>query len=92
MSWLDAVIRDGLQDYYRAHGRYPPTITDLAIPFPGDGAKPEMLDNFAYSSDGTYFEVSHEVELDGEVYTHKRRAVRAETIYTQYYVNGKLRP
>jgi hypothetical protein len=90
MSWLNAAIREELDDYYKAKGKYPPQLSDLSIPFPGDGAKPEMLNNFKYVTDGTYYETVNEIRYDGEIETYKEHVFRGQMVFTEHYVNGKL--
>ena len=90
MSWLNAAIREELDDYYKAKGRYPPQLSDLTIPFPGDGAKPEMLNNFKYVTDGTYYEIIWEVRYGSGINTHKEHVVKGKMLFTEYYINGQL--
>jgi hypothetical protein len=70
MSWLNAVIREELDDYYEAKGRYPSHLSDLKIPFPGDGANPEMLNNFKYVTDGNFYEITWDMQYSSEINTH----------------------
>ncbi len=90
MLWLNAAIREELDDYYKAKSEYPPQLSDLTIPFPGDGARPEMLNNFKYVTDGTYYEVVCEIRYDGEIDTYKEHVLRGQMIFTERYVNGKF--
>jgi hypothetical protein len=90
MSWLNAAIRKELDDYYDAKGQYPTELADLSIPFPGDGAEPKMLNNFVYSTDGSYYEITWEIQYGSGINTHKEHAVRGQMIFTEYYINGQL--
>jgi len=90
MSWLNAAIREELDDYYKVKGRYPPQLSDLTIPFPGDGAKPEMLNNFKYVTDGSYYEITWEVRYGSGINAHKEHVVKGKMIFTEYYINGQL--
>jgi hypothetical protein len=90
MSWLNASIREELDDYYIAKGQYPSQLSDLTIPFPGDGAKPEMLNNFKYVTDGTYYEISWNFQFESGIDTYKEHVIRGKMLFTEHYINGQL--
>lgn len=90
MSWLNAAIREELDDYYTAKGQYPSQLSDLTIPFPGDGAKPEMLNNFKYVTDDSYYEITWEVRYGSSIDNYKEHVAKGKMIFTEYYINGQL--
>jgi hypothetical protein len=90
MSWLNASIREELDDYYKAKGRYPTQLSDLTIPFLGDGANPEMLNNFKYVTDGIYYEITWEVRYGSEIDAYKEHVAKGKMLFTEHYINGKL--
>jgi hypothetical protein len=90
MSWLNASIREELDDYYIVKGHYPQQLTELSIPFPGDGAKPEMLNNFKYVTDGNYYEITWDVKYGNGIHTHKEHILKGKMLFAEYYVNGQL--
>ena len=58
MSYLGNVLMPHLEEYYREHGNYPPSLMDLRIPekeLMGDGSKPEDLTRFQYDSGSNVF-------------------------------------
>jgi len=90
MSWLNAAISEELAEYYDTHGHYPDKLTDLTIPFPGDNAKPEMLEKFEYSTDGTSYEMICNIDwIDREIY--KEHAHAGKIIFVEHYIDGQLR-
>jgi hypothetical protein len=90
MSWLNAAIREELDDYYIAKGQYPSQLSDLSIPFPGDGAKPEMLNNFRYVTDGTFYEIIWEVQDGSGIDAYKEHVAKRKMLFTEHYINGQL--
>jgi hypothetical protein len=89
MSWLDAAISEELSKYYGTYGHYPAELTDLTIPFPGDNAKPEMLKNFEYSTDGTSYEIICNIDSIRRE-TRKEQASAGKIIFAEDYIDGQL--
>ncbi len=90
MSWLNAAIHEELDDYYIAKGQYPLQLSHLSIPFPGDGAKPEMLNNFKYVTDGTFYEIIWEVQYGSSIDAYKEHVAKGKMLFTEHYINGQL--
>ena len=90
MSWLDVALGEALADYYKAHNHYPEKLSELTIDFPGDNAKPEMLDEFKYSSDGKRYEVTWVMKRRGETLIHKRKGIEGKSSYTLTHINNRL--
>ena len=101
MSFLGAVIRETLDDYYRAHGNYPAKLTELkgtilshcyepGSEIPEQSKYIQMLDRFAYSTDKTYYEITWEVRDRGKLYTYKEHAVEGKISFDEAYINGQL--
>ena len=57
VSWLHAAIEEELDKHYYEKGFYPKNLNELTIPFPGDGADPDMLKHFTYTTDGKSFKL-----------------------------------
>ncbi len=91
MLWLEASVSESLNNYYRLNGNYPADLNELAIPFPGDNADPEMLRNFRYSTDGKDCEVICEIKhSNGSLRTYRKLAREGRIIRSEMYVDKEL--
>jgi len=90
MSWLDAALSEGLDNYYKGHNRYPEKLSDLKIDFPGDNAKPEMLDAFKYFTDGKRYEMTWVVKYRDKIHIHKRQGIRGKSSLRETHINNRL--
>jgi hypothetical protein len=99
MSFLNACIRENLQEFYKANDRYPENLQALRTSiakkaFPNklpDG--PNVMDyfnNFHYSSDGNSYEVNYQAKQGTTQFFHKENAYRGEFPNSELYVDGKL--
>jgi hypothetical protein len=71
MEWLAMALSEGLQAHYADNGKYPDKLGDVTVPFPGDHAKPEMLREFRYTTDGESYEMTWTVRYGGQLHTHR---------------------
>ena len=90
MMWLKTALSEGLMRHYRARGSYPSTIEDLSIEFPGDNAKPEMLGDFLYNTDGEWYELICDVRVKGKVRRYRECGSRGKVTASEAYVDGHL--
>lgn len=78
MCWVDAALREGLDNYYKANNRYPEKLTELQIDFTGADQRQKMLHAFAYSTDGKRYEITWVVKYEGKLHIQKSRGAEAK--------------
>jgi hypothetical protein len=90
IDWLGIATHAELHRYYGEHGRYPQTLFDLNIPFPGDNATPDMLNEFSYSSDGNSFTLKWQFKYGKRIHSYSEKGEKGEKVTYKYYVDGQL--
>ena len=90
ISWLDAAVRESLYDYWQCNKKYPDKLSELKIPFPGDGANPEMLEKFSYSSDGQSYKIEWSIPYMNNTLTRHNSAIEGKKEVSKSYLNGHL--
>lgn len=100
MAFLNAVIREELQQYFERHGRYPGSLEVLresilrqlhAEPRADKSEDLGSLSQFAYSTDGESYKVDWSIRQSGTVYTCTEYGSRGVLSKTEMYENGELR-
>jgi len=89
VSWLQVAILEELNSFYVKHGKYPRTLRDLNIPFPGDNATPDMLKLFTYTPDVNSFKLVLQTNAEkGYCYEYVGRS--GKLVRFNEYVRHKL--